>query len=74
MDLPNTIDKCQRQLKTLQAAIHMQMQDSIQLPLNEMKDQAKLAALDGKSTKTAKRKKMCNAKKTADMLCWIKVI
>jgi hypothetical protein len=67
MDLPNTIDECQSQLKTMQATIRKQTKDSIQLRLNEMEDRAELAALDGKSTKTVELRKMRNAEKTAEM-------
>jgi hypothetical protein len=74
MDLPNTTGECQTKLKTVQAAIRMQIKDSIQLLLHEMEDRAKLVALDGRSTKNAKPKEMRNAEKTTEMFCWIKVI
>jgi hypothetical protein len=75
MDLPNTTDTCQAKLKTVQAAISCtQIKDSIQILLHKMEDQAELAALDGKSTKSAKLRKRRNAEKTAEMFRWVKVI
>ena len=74
MELPNTTEQCQAQLKTVQATIHKLTKDAIQLRLHEMEDKAELAALDGKSTTTAKLKEMRNAEKTAEMFRRIKVI
>jgi hypothetical protein len=44
------------------------------LRLNELEDQAKLPALDGKTQKTVQMKKMRNAEKMAGMFRPIKVI
>jgi hypothetical protein len=74
IDLPNTADACQAMLKTMQAAIRTKIKDSIGIRLHKMEDQAELAALDGKSTKTAELRKMCNAEKIVETFDWIKVI
>jgi cell division protein FtsX len=75
MDLTKTSEECQANLKMAQAAIRKQIKNSIQIRLNEIEDRAsELAALDGKSNKTAELRKLQNAEKTAEMFCRIKVI
>jgi hypothetical protein len=74
VDLPKTSEECQANLKMVQAAIRKQIKDSVLVRLNEIEDRAELAALEGKSNKTAELRKLQNAEKTAEMFRRIKVI
>jgi hypothetical protein len=74
MNLPKTSEECQANLTMVQTAIRKQTKDSVQIRLNETEDRAELAALDGKSNKTAELRKMRNAEKMAEIFCRIKVI